>query len=91
MREPVITPSGITYDKKDIIEHLQVIDFGIILKLLSIDLSILNLLFFSKKSSIDSGFGNISFVGCWQNENMLIVCNQNFYVKKNSTLEIVDI
>ncbi|PVD37459.1 hypothetical protein C0Q70_00049 [Pomacea canaliculata] len=23
MREPVITPSGITYDKKDIIEHLQ--------------------------------------------------------------------
>ena len=24
MREPVITPSGITYDKKDIIEHLQV-------------------------------------------------------------------
>jgi STIP1 family protein 1 len=24
MREPVITPSGITYDKKDIVEHLQV-------------------------------------------------------------------
>ncbi|VDH89038.1 E3 ubiquitin-protein ligase CHIP-like [Mytilus galloprovincialis] len=23
MREPVITPSGITYDKKDIVEHLQ--------------------------------------------------------------------
>jgi STIP1 family protein 1 len=24
MKEPVITPSGITYDKKDIVEHLQV-------------------------------------------------------------------
>ena len=24
MREPVITPSGITYDRKDIEEHLQV-------------------------------------------------------------------
>lgn len=24
MREPVITPSGITYDRKDIVEHLQV-------------------------------------------------------------------
>jgi len=24
MREPVIAPSGITYDKKDIEEHLQV-------------------------------------------------------------------
>ena len=24
MRDPVITPSGITYDKKDIVEHLQV-------------------------------------------------------------------
>ena len=24
MRDPVITPSGITYDRKDIIEHLQV-------------------------------------------------------------------
>lgn len=23
MRDPVITPSGITYDKKDIMEHLQ--------------------------------------------------------------------
>lgn len=25
MREPVITPSGITYDRKDILEHLQVL------------------------------------------------------------------
>lgn len=24
MRDPVITPSGITYDRKDIVEHLQV-------------------------------------------------------------------
>lgn len=24
MRDPVITPSGITYDRKDILEHLQV-------------------------------------------------------------------
>ena len=24
LREPVITPSGITYERKDIIEHLQV-------------------------------------------------------------------
>lgn len=24
MRDPVITPSGITYDRKDIEEHLQV-------------------------------------------------------------------
>ncbi len=23
LREPVITPSGITYDRKDILEHLQ--------------------------------------------------------------------
>lgn len=27
MREPVITPSGITYDRKDIEEHLQVCKF----------------------------------------------------------------
>ena len=26
MRDPVITPSGITYDRKDIVEHLQVRD-----------------------------------------------------------------
>lgn len=25
LQEPVITPSGITYDKKDLEEHLQVI------------------------------------------------------------------
>jgi hypothetical protein len=30
MRDPVITPSGITYDKKDILEHLQVSDFNLI-------------------------------------------------------------
>ena len=27
MKDPVITPSGITYDRKDIEEHLQVIFF----------------------------------------------------------------
>ena len=27
MRDPVITPSGITYDRKDIEEHLQVCSF----------------------------------------------------------------
>lgn len=27
MRDPVITPSGITYDRKDIVEHLQVRDY----------------------------------------------------------------
>ena len=32
MREPVITPSGITYDKKDILEHLQVCTIFLTLK-----------------------------------------------------------
>jgi len=27
MRDPVITPSGITYERKDIVEHLQVCIF----------------------------------------------------------------
>ena len=31
MRDPVITPSGITYDKKDIEEHLQV-DWSVLYK-----------------------------------------------------------
>lgn len=31
LQEPVITPSGITYEKKDIEEHLQVIHFEICL------------------------------------------------------------
>lgn len=44
LREPVITPSGITYEKKDIIEHLQVYYQYFNLQLCNIDVRFTRLL-----------------------------------------------
>ena len=47
MRDPVITPSGITYDKKDIVEHLQVwsseLDYLLVYFILKLEMKIMSL------------------------------------------------